>query len=87
MLNFNQNERPTSLQVSRLWLLPEGDFKLTPGSNPVLIKNITEDNITVEVSLKDSEGQYVSTILYPGWNPELIIGIRNVPENTLQAGN
>lgn len=87
MLNFNQNERPTSLQVSRLWLLPEGDFKLTPGSKPVLIKNITEDNVTVEVSLKDSEGQYVSTVLYPGWNPELIIGIRNVPENTLQAGN
>lgn len=87
VINLNQNERPTSLQVSRLWLLPEGDFKLSKGSSPVLIKNITEDNITVEVSLRDSEGEYVSTILYPGWNPELIVGIKDVPENTLQAGN
>lgn len=87
VINLNQNERPTSLQVSRLWLLSEGDFKLSKGSSPVLIKNITEDNITVEVSLRDSEGEYVSTILYPGWNPELIVGIKDVPENTLQAGN
>ncbi len=87
VINLNQNERPTSLQVSRLWLLPEGDFELSKGSSPVLIKNITEDNITVEVSLRDSEGEYVSTILYPGWNPELIVGIKDVPENTLQAGN
>jgi hypothetical protein len=86
-INLNQNERPTSLQVSRLWLLPEGNFELSRGSKPVLIKNITEDNVTVEVLLRDSEGRYVSTILYPGWNPELIIGIKNVPENTLQAGN
>lgn len=87
MINFNQNERPTSLQVSRLWLLPKGNFELSKGSSPVLIKNITENNITVEVLLKDSEGVYVSTVLYPGWNPELVVGIRNVPENTLQAGN
>lgn len=87
MINLNQNERPTSLQVSRLYLLPAGDFELPYGSNAVLVKNITDDNVTVEVLLKDSEGQYVSTILYPGWNPELIIGIKNVPENTLQAGN
>lgn len=87
VINLNQNERPTSLQVSRLWLLSEGDFKLSRGSNPVLIKNITDNNITVEVLLRDSEGEYVSTVLYPGWNPELIVGIKNVPGNSLQAGN
>ena len=87
MINLNQNERPTSLQVSRLYLLPAGDFELPYGSNAVLVKNITEDNVTVEVLLKDSEGQYVSTVFYPGWNPELVIGIRAVPENTLQVGN
>lgn len=87
MINLNQNERPTSLQVSRLSLLPAGDFELPYGSNAVLVKNITEDNVTVEVLLKDSEGQYVSTVFYPGWNPELVIGIRAVPENTLQVGN
>ena len=86
-INLNQNERATSLQVSRLWLLPKGNFELSKGTYPVLIKNITEDNITVEVLLKDSEGKYVSTVLYPGWNPELIIGIKNVPANSLQAGN
>lgn len=69
MINLNQNERPTSLQVSRLSLLPAGDFELPYGSNAVLVKNITEDNVTVEVLLKDSEGQYVSTVFYPGWNP------------------
>lgn len=87
MINLNQNERPTSLQVSRLSLLPAGNFELPYGSNAVLVKNITEDNVTVEVLLKDSEGQYVSTVFYPGWNPELVIGIRAVPENTLQVGN
>ena len=87
MINLNQNERPTSLQVSRLYLLPAGDFELPYGSNAVLVKNITEDNVTVEVLLKDSEGQYVSTVFYPGWNPELVIGIKAVPENTLQVGN
>lgn len=87
MINLNQNERPTSLQVSRLYLLPAGDFELPYGSNAVLVKNITDDNVTVEVLLKDSEGQYVSTVFYPGWNPELVIGIKAVPENTLQVGN
>lgn len=85
MINLNQNERPTSLQVSRLSLLPAGDFELPYGSNAVLVKNITEDNVTVEVLLKDLEGQYVSTVFYPGWNPELVIGIKAVPESTLQA--
>ena len=87
MINLNQNESPTSLQVSRLSLLPAGDFELPYGSNAVLVKNITEDNVTVEVLLKDSEGQYIATVFYPGWNPELVIGIKAVPENTLQVGN
>lgn len=87
MINLNQNERPTSLQVSRLSLLPAGNFELPYGSNAVLVKNITEDNVTVEVLLKDSEGQYIATVFYPGWNPELVIGIKAVPENTLQVGN
>lgn len=87
LINLNQNERPTSLQVSRLWLLPAGDFEFPKGSKAVLIKNITDSNITVEVLLRDSDGKYVSTVLYPGWNPELIIGIKNVPGDSLQAGN
>lgn len=87
MINLNQNERPTSLQVSKLKLLPAGNFELPTGSKPVLVKNITEENITAEVTLKDSEGQYISTVIYPGWNPELIVGIKGVPANSLQVGN
>lgn len=87
MINLNQNERPTSLQVSKLKLLPAGNFELPTGSKPVLVKNITEENITTEVTLKDSEGQYISTVIYPGWNPELIVGIKGVPANSLQVGN
>lgn len=86
MINLNQNERPTSLQVSRLWDIPAGDFIVQKGNTPVLLKNITEDSVTLEILLMDSN-DYVSTIIYPGWNPELVIGIKSVPADTLQAGN
>lgn len=86
MINLNQNERPISLQVSRLWDIPAGDFTVKKGNTPVLLKNITEDNVTLQILLMDSN-DYVSTVIYPGWNPELVIGIKNVPGNTLQAGN
>ena len=86
MINTNRNDKPTSLQVSRLYLIPSGNFQVSNKNFPVLIKNITDSNITVEVLLADSS-DYVSTILYPGWNPELIIGIKNVPRDSLQAGN
>lgn len=87
MIVFNRNGKPTSIQVSKLFLIPQGNFKVQDLNYPVLIKNITDENITVEVSLADSPDTYISTILYPGWNPELIVGIKNVPINTLQAGN
>lgn len=86
MINLNQNERPTSLQVSRLWDIPAGDFIVQKGNTPVLLKNITEDSVTLEILLMDSN-DYVSTVIYPGWNPELVIGIKSVPADTLQAGN
>lgn len=83
----NRNARATSIQVSRLELLPAGKFEVNDKELPVLIKNITADNVTAEIELVDNPGQYISTILYPGWNPELIIGIKNVPADTLQAGS
>lgn len=86
MINNNRNNRPTSVQVSKLYLIPQGNYIVSDKTYPILVKNITDDNITLEVLLADSN-EYISTILYPGWNPELIIGIKNVPENTLQAGN
>lgn len=86
MINTNRNDKTTSLQVSRLYNIPEGNFIVSDKYYPVLIKNITDENVTLEVLLADSN-EYVSTILYPGWNPELIVGIKDVPRNTLQAGN
>ena len=86
MINTNRNDKPTSLQVSKLFLIPQGNFTVSDKAYPVLIKNITDSNVTLEVLLADSN-DYVSTVLYPGWNPELIVGIKSVPESTLQAGN
>lgn len=86
MINTNRNDRPISLQVSKLSPIPQGNFIVQDFSYPILVKNITDNNITLEVLLADSN-DYISTVLYPGWNPELIIGIKNVPGNTLQAGN
>lgn len=89
MMNFNLNinKKPTSLQISRLENIPQGDYKIFKTDNPVLIKNITSDPITVEAELADNPNNYIATVFYPGWNPELIIGLRNVQSKTLQAGN
>lgn len=77
----NGGEDTVSLQVSCLKNI-EGDqeFRI-----PVLIKNITDDNITCEILLPNNE-DYIQTVLYPGWNSELITGIRQVQANKLQYG-
>lgn len=71
-----------SLQVSSIGNIPAGNYE--PG-NIFLIKNITEDNITVEV-LPATSNDYISTVLYPGWNPELVRGVKGVTANQLQYG-
>lgn len=72
----------TSLQVSQIGNIPAGDFK--PGFN-FLIKNITDNNITISVKPVGNKTS-VSTVLYPGWNPELCSEISSVTVNTLQFG-
>ena len=52
----------------------EGDRKFV---TPVLLKNITDEEIVCEVLLPNND-EYTQTILYPGWNPELIVGIRGI---------
>ena len=83
---YNLNQDGNSLQVSILKNIPSGDFKVAKGHNPVLIKNITDDNVECQVKLVRSE-DYITTIFYPGWNPELVVEIKNVPDKTLQYGN
>lgn len=70
------------LQITELCDIPEGDFKL---SYPVLIKNITESPIKMYVRTYDNE-DFIWTMLYPGWNVELIMEIKDVQPNTLQYG-
>lgn len=82
---YNLNQDGNSLQVSFLNNLPEGDFEVSKGNNPILIKNITEDILKLQVKLIRND-KYIETSLYPGWNPELIVGIKGVQSNTLQYG-
>lgn len=82
-----RNERSVSLQVSNLYTLPAGDYRISENEGPFLVKNITDQNITVQIELMDSKEKYITTVLYPGWNPELVVGIKGIPENSLQAGN
>lgn len=71
-----------SLQVSRLYSIPAGDFN--PGIY-FLIKNITEEPITASIQLANQDTP-ISTILYPGWNVEICNKITGVTANTLQYG-
>lgn len=78
----NQGKLVNSLQVSFLKDIPAGDFN--PGIY-FLVKNTTDENITAQIKLGSSK-EFVSTVLYPGWNPELILEIKGVTANTLQYG-
>lgn len=78
----NQDLKVQSLQVSRLLDVPAGEFE--PGLM-FLLKNITDENITVEIRPAGQE-EYISTILYPGWNVELVNAVKGVTDNTLQYG-
>lgn len=70
------------LQITELQNIPEGDFK---SNRPVLIKNISDTAIKLFIRTYDNSN-FVQTILYPGWNVELIMEIKDVPVNTLQYG-
>lgn len=78
---FTISGQRVSLQVGDIQNIPSGDF--IPGF-PFLVKNITENNITVTVIT--AKGTEIQTVLYPGWNPEVLIGIKGVTESQLQYG-
>lgn len=78
----NNNGCANSLQVSCLHDVPEGHF--SPGV-PFVVKNITEDPVTLSVRLANQD-DFIVTTFYPGWNPELLIEIEDIPADTLQWG-
>ena len=79
---INQGGNINSLQVSVLRDVPAGDFN--PGIC-FLVKNITEGSI--ELSVRPAgQADFVTTVIYPGWNPEIYVEIKGVTADTLQYG-
>lgn len=58
------------------------------GSEPVNVKNNGSEAVTLSVHMFDMpKGEYVETIFYPGWNPEIIDEIQANPEvSNIQVG-
>ena len=65
----NRDGRATSTQVSRMDDITEDVF--TPEFY-FLIKNTNDNEVTVEIRPAGQEN-FITTVLYPGWNPELCI--------------
>lgn len=79
---YNKDGQAMSMQISTLKAVNAGNTNFGRG---VLIKNITNENI--KVSIKPvGQPETVDTILYPGWNVELVEMIYSVPVNSLQYG-
>lgn len=77
----------TNFQVAHMGVIPSGDFNITISGKkqPFLIKNITEDNVEVEI-VPAGQTESITTVLYPGWNVEIVNQINNAPADTLQYG-
>ena len=77
-----------SLQVAIIGKISAGNFSIDDGYGdkvPFLIKNVGEDNITVNI-VPAGGTEPVSTVMYPGWNVELIKEIRDNSSEELQYG-
>lgn len=86
---YNRANAANSLQISIMgnvaavaeFSIPDG----RGGKEPFLLKNITEDPITVEVVLAGME-EPITTTIYSGWNVELVKQVNNAVADTLQYG-
>lgn len=84
---LNRDNKANSLQVSRLdniTLDSEGEFK---NKSNFLIKNITisADGFPINISaqiIPAGQDEYIETVLFPGWNPEICKAIK-IDENSL----
>lgn len=77
----------TNFQVTRMGAISSGNFNITVSGQkqPFLIKNITEDNVEVEI-VPAGQTTAITTVLYPGWNVEIVNQVNNAPADTLQYG-
>ena len=78
----NRDGRATSTQVSRMDDITEDVF--TPEFY-FLIKITNDNEVTVEIRPAGQE-KFITTVLYPGWNPELCSAVRISGETGLQYG-
>ena len=69
---INKDGNSISLQVSTLGVIPLTNFE--PGFK-FLVKNLTDSNITMEIRPAEML-EYVETVIYPGWNPEICAGVK-----------
>lgn len=79
---YNADNNKLSLQVSNLKNVDRSNIIF---GRTVLLKNITEDNIMLKCRI-GSQKELIDTIIYPGWNPELITEIQSAPLDSLQYG-
>lgn len=85
---LSQSNFSNSLQIAIMGKITSGTFNINDGRGgkvPFLIKNITDENITVTV-LPAGNDSPIETVLYPGWNVELVKEVQNAETNTLQYG-
>lgn len=85
---LSQSNFSNSLQIAIMGKITSGTFNINDGRGgkvPFLIKNITDENITVTV-LPVGNDNPIETVLYPGWNVELVKEVQNAETNTLQYG-
>lgn len=78
----SKNSEPVSLHIKKLMAV---SGKVVKPMSGFLVKNISGGNLTLSVKMKDSN-EYIETVFYPGWNPELIDEIEDVEENKIQIG-
>lgn len=84
---FTRSEEVVSAQIGKMGAitgLQDGNFNLE-GNMPFNIKNDGLEQVEIEVHLAgDKSDSFVSTVFYPGWNPEIV---RKVKATSLSSIN
>lgn len=82
---FTRSEEVVSAQIGKMGAitgLQDGNFSLEDNM-PFNIKNDGMEQVEIEVHLAgDKTDSFVSTVFYPGWNPEIVTAVKQ----TSQAG-
>lgn len=73
-----------SLQISYMSTVPSVPFKLDLGFN---VKIDGYDPVELKVNLASMpEGEYITTMFWPGWNPEIVREIKSGTVSNVKVG-